>query len=221
MKAAPTPIPMTQPALRPRDAATLILLRDGREVLMGQRPHGSVFMPNKWVFPGGRVDPQDARAPAASEFDAETEAYLRLHAVRRAPRAFGLAAARETWEETGLRVGGPAGPELSRFRLVCRAITPPGAPRRFDARFFVADAGEVLAEDRPVAGDELLDLKWFSFEEALALDLPRVTKFVLGEIEAQLQGEARSPAFLRFNRGKRTIGRLGDALGPPPDVDEY
>ena len=51
-------------ATRPRDAATLILVRGGREVMMGQRSKGHVFMPDKWVFPGGRVDPGDARAKA-------------------------------------------------------------------------------------------------------------------------------------------------------------
>src|SRR5215470_884067 len=94
-------------ATRPRDAATLILVRDKREVMMGQRAKGHVFMPDKWVFPGGRVDPGDARAKAASELTAETERRLRAGGVRRAPRAFALAATRETLEETGLQVGGP------------------------------------------------------------------------------------------------------------------
>src|SRR5262247_3006150 len=84
-------------AVRPRDAATLILVRGGREVMMGQRAKGHVFMPDKWVFPGGRVDPGDAKAPAACELTAETEALLRKGGVvRRPPRAFALAAARET-----------------------------------------------------------------------------------------------------------------------------
>ncbi|MGE0046646.1 MAG: NUDIX domain-containing protein, partial [Hyphomonadaceae bacterium] len=60
-------------APRPRDAATLILIRDGK-VLMGQRSKGHVFMPDKWVFPGGRVDPNDVRAKAATELNAEDEA---------------------------------------------------------------------------------------------------------------------------------------------------
>ncbi|HRO04230.1 MAG TPA: NUDIX hydrolase, partial [Terricaulis sp.] len=131
--------------VKPRDAATLILVRGGREVMMGQRSKGHVFMPDKWVFPGGRVDPGDARLPAAHELTPETEALLRMGGqVRRAPRAFALAAARETREEVGLTLGDEAGPDLSKLVYVARAITPPYRPRRFDARFFMADASALL-----------------------------------------------------------------------------
>ena len=87
-------------------------------------------MPDKWVFPGGRVDPVDARAKAAVELTPETEALLRLGgAVRRAPRAFALAAVRETHEEAGLVVGDEAGPDLSQAELCVPghhpAIPPP------------------------------------------------------------------------------------------------
>src|SRR5262249_7924154 len=119
-------------AARPRDAATLILVRGGREVMMGQRAKGHVFMPDKWVFPGGRVDPGDAKALAARALTGETEALRgRGWIVRRPPRAFALAATRETREEAGLIVGGDAGPDLSKLSFVARAITPPYRPRRF------------------------------------------------------------------------------------------
>lgn len=196
-------------AIKPRDAATLILVRGGREVMMGQRARGHVFMPDKWVFPGGRVDPGDARAPAAAELAPETEALLRMGgAVRRPPRAFALAAVRETQEEAGLVVGGPAGPDLSQLSFVCRAVTPPYRPRRFDARFFLADAERVLADDTPAGGDELLHTKWFSLDEAEALDLPSITRFVLKELRARLAGEAVAPPFLRWSRGAHTMERL-------------
>ncbi len=194
--------------MKPRDAATLILVRGGREVMMGQRAAGHVFMPDKWVFPGGRVDPGDVRAKAASELNAETEALLRQGGVRRAPRAFALAATRETQEETGLMVGGPQGPDLAKLEFVCRAITPPYRPRRFDARFFLADAGEVLAHDRPEAGEELLHTEWFAMEAAEKLDLPSITRFVLKEVRARLAGESRAPAFLRWRRGGHSLERL-------------
>lgn len=195
-------------AMRPRDAATLILVRGGREVMMGQRAAGHVFMPDKWVFPGGRVDPGDARAKAVCELTAETEALLRQGGVRRPPRAFALAATRETREETGLTVGGDAGPDLSQLVFVCRAITPPHRTRRFDARFFMADAERVLSDDAPVGGDELLDTRWFSFDEAEQLDLPSITRFVLKEVRARLNGEVRRPPFLRWNRGSHRMERL-------------
>ncbi|MES1157080.1 MAG: NUDIX hydrolase [Alphaproteobacteria bacterium] len=202
------PAPKTGRPARPKDAATLILVRGGREVLMGQRSAGHVFMPDKWVFPGGRVDPGDATAPAATEFPAATEALLRHNGVRRPPRAFGLAATRETLEETGLRVGGPEGPALDRLAFICRAVTPPYRPRRFDARFFLAKAEEVLASDKPEAGEELLSIRWFSLEDAEALDLPSITRFVLGEVRARLAGEPVAPAYLRWTRGAHRLDRL-------------
>lgn len=196
-------------AARPRDAATLVLVRRGREVMMGQRSKNHVFMPDKWVFPGGRVDPGDARAKAATELTPETEALLRKGGiVRRPPRAFALAAARETLEEAGLTLGGPAGPELDKLTFVARAITPPYRPRRFDARFFLADAETVLADDKPLVGEELLHTRWFSLEEAEALDLPSITRFVLKEVRARLAGAPVAPPFLRWSRGAHTLERL-------------
>ncbi len=223
----------TRPARapRPKDAATLILVRTRKnapEVLMGQRAAGHVFMPDKWVFPGGRLDAGDALAPAATELREEDAERLRAGKVRRPPRAFALCAVREVFEETGLIVGvrgqgkgkPPAvwtsyashhvAPELDKLSFVCRAITPPYRPRRFDARFFLADADAVLLDDRPVAGDdELLHTRWFAFEDAEKLDLPSVTRFVLGEVQARLSGEeTRGPPFLRFTRAGHQTDRL-------------
>ncbi|MGQ0532920.1 MAG: NUDIX hydrolase [Caulobacteraceae bacterium] len=196
-------------AARPRDAATLILMRGGREVMMGQRSKNHVFMPDKWVLPGGRVDPGDARAKAATELTPQTEALLRKGGiVRRPPRAFALAAARETHEEAGLLLGGATGPDLSKLTFVARAITPPYRPRRFDARFFMADAEAVLAHHDPIAGEELLHTRWFSLEEAEALDLPSITRFVLKEVRSRLAGDAVAPPFLRWSRGSHTLERL-------------
>lgn len=198
-------------AMKPRDAATLVLVRGGREVMMGQRAKGHVFMPDKWVFPGGRVDPGDARLPAAAELTPETEALLKLGgAVRRPPRAFAMAAVRETREEAGLILGGPAGPDLSKLAFVCRAVTPPHRPRRFDARFFLADAGQVLASDVPIkSDDELLHTRWFALDEAEGLDLPSITRFVLKEVRARLAGERLKPPYLRWGRGAHLMERLG------------
>lgn len=225
-------VPVRPGAPRPRDAATLILIRsrrDGHEVLMGQRARGHVFMPDKWVFPGGRVDRSDALAPAVSELTPFTQDKLSLQSKARHPRAFALAAVRETFEETGLIVGQRGlvkgkpprdweaycahgvGAPLDKLHFVCRAVTPPARPRRFDARFFLAFAEEVLLDDRPIeGGDELLDTRWFSFEEANALDLPSVTRFVIAEIAERLvAGDVgRAPPFLRWMRGKHSMERL-------------
>ena len=211
------------PAVRPKDAATLILVRRDAanpRILMGQRSRGHVFMPDKWVFPGGRVDPADVRAPAATELAAEIEQRLAAGNVRRRPRAFALTAVRETFEETGLIVGRAgaltgrvpaawadyaahgAAADLSRFSFIARAITPPHRPRRFDARFFLANAEDVLLDDRPHAsGEELLHVEWFTLDEAEQLDLPSVTRFVIGEVRRRLAGEESEPPFLRWQRG--------------------
>jgi 8-oxo-dGTP pyrophosphatase MutT (NUDIX family) len=226
-KADPTR-PMRAP--RPKDAATLLLIRqraDRPQVLMGQRARGHVFMPDKWVFPGGRVEREDALAPAQKELSEDTEALLAKEGARRRPRAYALAAVREVFEESGLIVGalgGPPGPapkgwsaygahnaapDLSKLTFIARAVTPPYRPRRFDARFFMADADAVLLDDRPVAGDqELLHTEWFTFEDAFRLDLPNVTRFVLGEAQARLKGEALRPPFLRWTRQGHKTDRL-------------
>src|SRR5690242_21751123 len=92
-----------KPVVRPRDAASLILLRgEGQdlEVLAGRRPMHVKFMPGVHVFPGGAIDPPDR---ITWSIEAGSEALgLRL---ARAARA----AMRETWEEVGVLVGRPAG----------------------------------------------------------------------------------------------------------------
>src|SRR5262252_2020164 len=84
--------------VRPRDAASLILLRQreaGLEVLIGRRGKGARFMPGRYVFPGGRVTAEDAQAWAG---EIENDEERRTLALKRA-------ALRETFEETGLVVG--------------------------------------------------------------------------------------------------------------------
>jgi 8-oxo-dGTP pyrophosphatase MutT (NUDIX family) len=92
--------------LRPKDAATLVLVRrdaDAPRVLMGRR-HGSMaFMANKTVFPGGRVDACDYRIGIGGEYKPHVAA--RLAGAGSVARALGMAAVRETFEETGVLVG--------------------------------------------------------------------------------------------------------------------
>ena len=94
-------------------------------------------------------------------------------------------------------------PCLEGLTFIGRAVTPPQRPRRFDARFFMAVAEEVLIDDRPAMdGAELADIKWVTLEDALALDLPTVTRFMLGEISARLASpdKAIKPPFMRLTR---------------------
>ena len=219
--------PITGARLRPKDAATLIVVRRGRTpaVLMGRRAHGHVFMASKWVFPGGRIDRSDFRAAFTGDFDARTAARLAHGAPPARARALALAAVRETFEETGLVVGraappasvaGPwreyratgALPDLSVLTYMARAITPPGRARRFDARFFLADA-EALIDPDPIAGSgELDEIAWIPLAEAETLDLPAITRFVVGEVRQRLEDPDRPAPFVRFIRGRHDIQAL-------------
>lgn len=201
-----------QKALKPRDAATLVILdRSGPvpKVLMGKRRDDLVFMAGKYVFPGGRVDPTDRQVPLAADLRPKEAAKL-LVQMRGTPskvraRALGLAAIREAFEEAGLLIGNrkPANgadqvppnwqsfvsrdivPSLERLTFFARAITPPGRPRRFDTRFFTIDASAIA--DRIGHNDgELSALDWLTLEEARALDIPRITRLVLEDLGEQL-----------------------------------
>lgn len=215
-------------AVRPRDAATLIVLRrDGPKprVLMGRRHGGHDFMPDKWVFPGGRIDPSDFRAPTASELRPEVAERLYTTAPAKRARALALSAIRETFEETGLLLAKPAHhrpiagpwrqfleqgalPDLGALDFIARAVTPPMVPKRFDARFFMADAEHLISLERQADCGELTEIAWLELEEALGLDLPTVTGFVLREIPERLADPHRPFPYLRMKRGSRTMTHL-------------
>jgi 8-oxo-dGTP pyrophosphatase MutT (NUDIX family) len=219
---------MSNRSVRPRDAATLIVLRkegNGHRVLMGRRHMGHKFMPGKYVFPGGRVDLADSRIVPADDLADEVKPKV-LKSMRGGEsetraRALALAAIRETFEETGLAVGVEAGnkamrsrsqawaeflatgmqPSLAELRLVARAITPPGRVRRFDTRFFALERQG--KRDLPFIGvpsDELEEVDWVSFAAARKLDLPRVTHMVLDLLEERLAqpGGLNAPATVPF-----------------------
>ena len=212
--------------LRPKDAATLVLVkRDGdtHRVLMGLRPGSMAFMANKYVFPGGRLDPGDLRIRSASELLPHVAARTGVASGR--ARGLALAAIRETFEETGILLGersdkvprtrAPAWakffahkvmPRLDNFEMIARAITPPNRTRRFDARFFMADAGAIAHQIDAAENEELLKPEWLTLAEARALDLPSITRTVLGEVEARLGGDTMRPMpFYRFSRGKPSL----------------
>jgi 8-oxo-dGTP pyrophosphatase MutT (NUDIX family) len=179
---------MNDTAIRP--AATVILWRQGlsgAEVLMGLRGAGAVFMPSKYVFPGGAVDPEDAGAALPFTLEGSCANRLQQHCPVDAPTPETLVAAalRELHEETGLTLHPGDAPAL---RFVFRAITPPGRSRRFDARFFLVDATRLAndPEDFTAASGELSHLHWIGVGAARALDLPFITEVVLAEVEALL-----------------------------------
>jgi 8-oxo-dGTP pyrophosphatase MutT (NUDIX family) len=218
------------PTLRPKDAATLILIdRSGpvAKILLGKRHERHSFMPGKFVFPGGGVDPSDKRMPVARELDKRAEARLMQRFHKASPvraRALALAAIRETCEETGLLLGvhgkaarilaGPWSafaahdvlPDLGAIHFVGRAITPPGRPRRFDARFFTMDASTIAHRLEGVTGPEaeFVELLWMPLEEAKQIDLPAVTSVMLEELDARIAnglGHDLPVPFYRMLRG--------------------
>lgn len=209
---ADEPRPPGARASRPKDAATLILIRrDGGDprVLMGRRHGGHAFMPGKWVFPGGRVERSDARAPAATELRPEVRARLELRTRAADVRALGIAAIRETAEEAGLHLAretatGPL-PDLAALTFVARAVTPAYHPKRFDARFFTADAGALLSLEREASSGELDEIGWLTLGEARAADLPAITRFVLAEVERRLDASDGPAPFVRTLRGARDL----------------
>jgi 8-oxo-dGTP pyrophosphatase MutT (NUDIX family) len=196
---------------RPLLAATLIVVdRSGPEprILMGRRRPDAVFLPDKYVFPGGRVELSDGDVTAAGVLPAYDLHCLRRgvrHAdPERGMRAFVSAAIRETFEETGylVSVDGPveadashAGwdtllqsgvrPDLNQLRYIARAITPPGRPRRYDTRFFLAEASAVRAVVSRTDG-ELSEIGWFALEKVSNHDLPSITRMVLADLKVAL-----------------------------------
>lgn len=192
-----------------RDAATVIVLRDRMtepRILMGQRGANAAFMPSKFVFPGGAVDAADATVPLAKTLPPLCADRLKLDTTEVAPHALAVAAIRELWEETGLVLGLPGSwatpppadwrefaltghvPSAEPLQFVFRAITPPGRPRRFDARFFLVDADHIATglDDFSQASDELSHLQWVSLSKARNFDMPFITEVVLAEVSARL-----------------------------------
>jgi 8-oxo-dGTP pyrophosphatase MutT (NUDIX family) len=202
------------PNLRPRDAATLIVIdrrRPEPKVLMGRRHQALTFMPGKFVFPGGRIEAGDRRMPAVGALHPRALDALNARVVRPSTqrgRALALAAVRETFEETGLLLGtkrhgppvstpdGPWSafgehgvvPDLDTIALVARAITPPRRPRRFDTRFFAVDREAIAAQVEGVIGPEaeLVELVWVDLARARDLDLPTITQAILDELRDRL-----------------------------------
>jgi 8-oxo-dGTP pyrophosphatase MutT (NUDIX family) len=201
------------PYYRPKDAATLILVDRTAtipKVLVGKRHDKVVFMPGKFVFPGGRVDKTDNRVPVAAPIPSALEENLLKGSPKITPsraRSLAIAAIREACEETGLCLGrksnggtpklegawkpfAEAGllPDPSGLFLIARAITPPGRVRRFDTRFFTADASTIAHRVAGVihADAELVELVWVEIGSEPLADLHPMTRNVLGELEKRL-----------------------------------
>lgn len=206
------------PILQPRDAATLVIVdrvKGVPRVLMGRRRMDAVFMPGKYVFPGGRVDDSDHTVESADELRPLEVAKLLLD-MKEMPsparaRALALAAVRETFEEAGLVIGAETKsptaveapgwseffgcgfrPKIGPLTLFARAITPPGRPRRYDTRFFCVSADEI-SHKVDTSDGELSGLHWLTIEEARSLDIPAITRVILEDLTDFLEAAGAGP----------------------------
>jgi 8-oxo-dGTP pyrophosphatase MutT (NUDIX family) len=128
-----------------RPAATVILLRDapdGLHTLLLRRNSALGFAAGAWVFPGGRVDPEESAAAASA-----------IAAAR-------VAAVRETREEAQLYL------DEDSLHYYSHWTTPPVMPKRYATWFFVARAPEEHAVT--VDGSEIQEHLWVRPDEALA-----------------------------------------------------
>lgn len=209
----------TAAAQRPRDAATLIIVDDTGDaprILMGKRRPDQVFMPGKFVFPGGRVDTADKDIASFDELD-DAEMRKLLHDMKghvspAHARAIALAGVREVFEETGMIIGRKADAEpttdvagwqsfydhgylplLSKLCFFARAITPPGRPRRYDTRFFSIQARHI-GLDTGKRDEELSEIGWYTFEESSQLDLPPITRVILEDLHDHLKAGPLGPS---------------------------
>jgi 8-oxo-dGTP pyrophosphatase MutT (NUDIX family) len=170
------------------------------------------------VFPGGALDPEDAAVPLAGTPCPACRRRLAEGADADTADALAVTAIRELWEETGLRLARPAPwpapppgwadfaagggrPDGSALTFVFRAITPPGRPRRFDARFFLAPATAVLGNPTELRGaqDELSNLQWVPLADVRRFDMPFITEVILAEVAA-LIGRRLPPDSVPFFR---------------------
>lgn len=224
-----------RPAIvRPRDAASLIVLRGegrGLELLAGRRPEHVKFMPGVWVFPGGAIDPEDRRP-----WHVEAGGERLPPRLRRSARA----ALRETWEEAGVLVGRPVASygapaipppgatrglslveaayaerniaaALDALEYVGRAITPTAVFRRFNTRFFLADSSAVFGD--PVSTDELEDVGWHPIGRHPLAPFRDVSQFMLRRAIALRDGSAPAATPLFYTvRNKRRIQVCREAV---------
>ena len=228
-------------AVRPRGAWTLIVVRkEGAKpkILRGKRAASHKFMPNKFVFPGGRLDYVDQRSVVNKKLSAPVMKRLRKETAKTVSdnklRGLALAAIRETYEETGLIIGRETKaqlrsgnavwqsyfdhgvePPLDKMDFIARAVTPTHRSRRVDTRFFMVydEFIHTDPEEMAKASGELLDLHWLTLPAARKLDLPAITRSVIDMLEERMKldrkAQMKKPApYVRFINGKPVITEL-------------
>ena len=192
--------------LQPIFDAAVVVLVDTRnlhepKIFLGRRRADNVFLPDKWVFPGGRCEEADQIIqPMGSLSDADIEALAWQPASSRqkVSAGLGVTAVREVFEETGLIIGAAGHmsdpvpeswqtfaatgyrPSLDGLKFLARAITPPARPRRYDTRFFIASA-HAIVHDAGRHDGEFTEQGWFTLTQCRALDIPNITRLILDD----------------------------------------
>jgi|TARA_B110000196_G_C20928055_1_gene558604 8-oxo-dGTP pyrophosphatase MutT (NUDIX family) len=181
----------------PRESASLIVIRKNSnsiEILMGKRNSFHKFMPNKIVFPGGKLDEIDVKVSNQVKKLPEFKKLLSSDIQLRNHLAHYFCALREAYEETGVIIGCDNYsflnddnnklrklsdyPRVGNIKLIARAITPPHSRIRFDNRFFLVNSKYITKYSR-VNSNELLDIDWYNLDKAINLDIPPITKRIL------------------------------------------
>ena len=214
---------------KPTDAASLILyktIKNKKYFLMGKRPPKQKFMPNIYVFPGGAVEKNDKNVEYYKDYNSFELRALSHNCPIKKARAIGLAAIRETYEETGILIGkknkkfsktqpkewnaffkNNIKPRLDILQYIARAITPRDQVKRFNARFFMCDAKYSFGSI--IQNDELLEIDWYPIDKIIEkLTLAQVTELVVKQAKEHLERKKRTeipvPTYSR-RRGKRVI----------------
>ena len=190
------------------DAASIVLVRwpeSQPETLIGRRSSNAVFMPGRYVFPGGRLEDADFHTTPVLQLDDKCiDAMGNLSSPSLAYPLLNCAI-RELEEETGIAITGEAEtpsefhhatsmcfPNNHAIRLICRAVTPPGYIRRFDTRFFLVDAGMVNISgttlDTNHTSDELEDLHWTPLSSVSAYNIAFITRRIISLAVNNLAG---------------------------------
>jgi len=193
------------------NAASIIVVRYDNKypmVLMGKRNANSSFMPDKYVFPGGKVDLDDLKINLANEINVTCRAKLDYASNPKLVNALCAASIRELFEETGHILGTKGKwdetapdnwreflksgyrPDAAGLRFIFRAVTPPEYKRRFDTRFFLVNAKWLVTDLSyfSTLSEELVDLQWIRLDRATDLNMPFITQLVLNEVENILIG---------------------------------
>ncbi len=209
-----------------RDAAALIVIDPVNPVaprfLLGKRHKNQIFLPDMYVFPGGRVERDDGRMNVFGTLgDNDEDALLRKmkRPSHSRTRALALAAVRECAEETGLYIGtkelgAPEKvpplwkpfqeqgiyPTLDNLHYIARAVTPPNRVRRYDTRFFATTTEQIAFKKRGIAGkdSELTKLIWVTLEETCDLEMLEISRHIIRDAHARFMSGLERPAAIPY-----------------------